>query len=114
VNKFENPAGIGFVQIHKISHGPPRHFFARFSGQPRRSIFVLDKAVAPPLHTPSRNAGRKGIPRAISANHGTFSRKSSDIIFWGFGHMWLLVCRKCPPLNGFPWLRTGSFSVSAK
>ena len=60
---------------------PTRHFFGRFFGQPSRSILQQDKAVAPPLRTPSRNAGRKGNSRAVLANHGTFPGKSSDINF---------------------------------
>ena len=90
---------------------PTRHFFTQFLGQCRRSIFAQDKAVAPPLRTPSRNAGRKGNSRAILANHGTFPGKSSDINFQDFGHTWLLVWRKCPPLSHFQWLRYGSYSV---
>ena len=90
---------------------PTYHFFARFLGQCRRSILQQDKAVAPPLRTPSRNAGRKGNLSAILANRGTFPGKSSDIIFWDFGHIWLLVCRKRPPLCHFQWLRYGSYSV---
>ena len=93
---------------------PAHHFSARFLGQSRGSIFAQYKAVAPPLRTPSRNAGRKGDSRAISANHGTFPGKSRDIIFWDFGHIWLLVHRKCPPLGNFLWLGVGSFSYFTK
>lgn len=102
---------IGSTKRQRINPQPTYHFFARFLGQCRRSILQQDKAVAPPLRTPSRNAGRKGNLRAILANGGTFPGKSSDIIFWDFGHIWLLVCRKRPPLSHFQWLRYGSYSV---
>ena len=80
---------------------------AQFGG----SIFVQDKAVAPPRITPARRADREDGETATFTRSGSVFGRLAWLRFWASAPKLAPCLREIPLLSRFRWLRNGSFET---